>query len=133
MSVFESHQAMLFEPSYEDAGFERLWLAERRIDVVEWTRVGDGWDQRWKAKRPYINIIDIVLPKRDGIQCIRRLKAFDRNCKVIVLTAFEGKWGAHWIAKAMEAGADGFVPKPLKKERFLASVDYVLGLSGRKK
>jgi two-component system chemotaxis response regulator CheY len=128
----EVHQAMLFEPSYDDAGFVRLWLAERRVEVVEWTRVGDGWTHRWRQKKPLINIIELVLPRMDGMACLKKLKAFDPETRVILVHSMTGKWGSEITLKAMTEGADAVVPKPYTKERFMASLDYVLARGGRK-
>ncbi len=59
--------------------------------------------------RPAVVLLDILLPKTDGIEVLRQIKAIHPDCQVIMLTALNTRQLA---AKALEFGAFDLVGKP---------------------
>lgn len=68
-------------------------------------------------------IVDIGLPKLDGIQVITRWRAANRNFPVLVLTA-RGRWQDK--VAGLEAGADDYVVKPFQIEEILARTNALI-------
>jgi DNA-binding NarL/FixJ family response regulator len=69
-------------------------------------------------------LMDIRMPRVDGIEATRRLRALDDAPPVIILTTFDEDdllWGA------IEAGASGFVLKDTTAEDLIAGVSAVAG------
>ena len=69
---------------------------------------------------PYdVVILDIGLPKMDGISILRQWRRSERNMPVIILTARD-----RWSDKVtgMDAGADDYLAKPFHMEELLARV-----------
>ncbi len=64
--------------------------------------------------RPDVALVDFQLPDLSGVEVTRRLKALDAEVQVVIITAFTDP---EVIAKAVEAGACGFVPKTQSVER----------------
>ncbi|WP_375056782.1 response regulator [Zobellella sp. DQSA1] len=64
--------------------------------------------QQARAHAVDLVILDISLPKLDGLEVIGRLRAQGGGAKVIVFTAQSGQ---HVVARCMRAGAMGFVSK----------------------
>ena len=64
------------------------------------------------ANRPALILMDLQLPGIDGLELTRRLKAdpATRDIKVIAVTAYAMKGDQE---KALEAGCDGYVTKPI--------------------
>lgn len=62
--------------------------------------------------RPSLVIVDIGLPDGDGLDMVRELSAHRPNAPVILATS--GDDPAFCESAAIAAGADGFMPKPLK-------------------
>ncbi len=62
--------------------------------------------------RPRLILMDIQLPGVDGLELTRRLKADPalRPIKIVALTAYAMKGDRE---KALAAGCDGYIPKPL--------------------
>jgi len=69
---------------------------------------------------PYdIVILDIGLPKKDGISVLEQWRRAERNMPVILLTARD-RWSDK--VQGMDAGADDYVAKPFHMEELLARV-----------
>lgn len=68
-------------------------------------------------------IVDIGLPKLDGIQLVTRWRASNRNFPVLILTA-----RSRWQDKVagLEAGADDYVVKPFQIEEILARANALI-------
>jgi CheY-like chemotaxis protein len=69
---------------------------------------------------PDLIVTDINMPRMDGIEMIRRIRGseFIRGTPIIVMSAY----GKRVIDEAIDAGADGFVEKPIDLETFLETV-----------
>jgi DNA-binding response OmpR family regulator len=68
-------------------------------------------------------ILDLGLPKLDGLTILRRWRAEGRNMPVIILTAREG-WSAR--VDGINSGADDYLVKPFQMEELIARVRAVL-------
>lgn len=83
------------------------------IDVVE-------------RERPDLVLMDLSLPVIDGWEVARRLKANEalKHIPIIALTAHAMVGDAE---KALAAGCDDYVPKPLDEDLLFAKIDQFLG------
>lgn len=73
-------------------------------------------------------VIDIMLPKRDGLSIIRALRAAGKDLPVIVLSA-RGNVDAKILG--LEAGADDYMAKPFSVAELLARVQALLRRASR--
>src|SRR5207247_1467925 len=76
---------------------------------------------------PDLIVTDIHMPRMDGIEMIRRIRGseFISGTPIIVISAY----GKRVIDEAIDAGADGFVEKPIDLETFLEAVRSKLALA----
>lgn len=65
------------------------------------SRVQEAW--------PDVVLLDVLMPKADGFEVLRRIKEIHPSCAVIMLTGVNSQ---HLAAKAMESGAFDFIGKP---------------------
>ncbi len=65
-----------------------------------------------KADRPQLILLDMGLPGMDGLALVRLLKADPETCAihVVAVTSYPEKFSR---AKALEAGCDGYLLKPI--------------------
>jgi two-component system OmpR family response regulator len=68
-------------------------------------------------------ILDLGLPKMDGLTALKRWRANGRNIPVLVLTA-RGNWDER--VDGIEAGADDYVVKPFRTEEVVARIRAIL-------
>jgi len=82
---------------------------------------GDGREAVRRAAefRPDAIVIDLELPGLDGYEATRRIKAQTPGPRVIILTAYAGPGE---MARARQAGADGFVVKGQPYEVLVAAI-----------
>ena len=85
----------------------------------------DGDDGFFKlSEYPYdLAIIDIGLPKMDGLALIRKARQQDIKTPVIVLTA-RGSWQEK--VQGLDAGADDYLTKPFHVEELLARCNALI-------
>ncbi len=68
-------------------------------------------------------VIDLGLPRLDGMSLIRKLRSAERNMPVLILTA-RGNWQDK--VKGLEAGADDYLTKPFQIEELLARLNALI-------
>jgi DNA-binding response OmpR family regulator len=75
------------------------------------------------ALRPQLIILDLMLPKRSGSEVLAAIRPelSPDETHVIVVSAWPDA-----DAAALEAGADGFLPKPFEPDELEAIVNHVL-------
>jgi DNA-binding response OmpR family regulator len=77
--------------------------------------------QRVKADRPHLVLLDIRMPKMNGIEVLQRIREIDPEMGVIMVTAVnEEEMGR----KALELGAFDYIVKPLDLKYLERSVWY---------
>ncbi len=91
--------------------------------VVE--TVGDGEEAWFRGdKEDYGAIIlDLGLPKMDGLSVLKRWRANGRRTPVLILTA-RGTWAER--VDGIDAGADDYLPKPFQMEELLSRLRAIV-------
>lgn len=95
----------------------RINLIARQYDVLTAT-TGLGALETAQQGRPDIVVLDLGLPDLDGVEVIRRLRAWT-EVPVIVLS---GRADSTDKVQALDSGADDYVTKPFSVEELLARI-----------
>ncbi|MCU1684303.1 MAG: desR [Amycolatopsis sp.] len=95
---------------------------ESDIEVV--AQVGSGDDVLAAAKEtsPDVALLDVQMPGKDGLEAAAELHKAMPSCRIIICTTF-GRPG--YLARAMAAGASGFVVKDAPPEQLVDAVRRV--------
>jgi DNA-binding NarL/FixJ family response regulator len=103
------------------AGFHKL-LETAGIDVVGEAADGREAVDMARALRPSIVLMDIRMPRLDGIEATRLLTADAEGIRVLILTTFGLD---DYVYDALRAGASGFMLKDAPPEELLAAIEVV--------
>ena len=104
------------------AGFRKLLESAPDIEVVG--EAQDGREAVDLARRllPSLVLMDIRMPRLDGIEATRRLTADGNGMRVLILTTFGLD---EYVYEALRAGASGFMLKDAPPEELLAAIEIV--------
>jgi DNA-binding NarL/FixJ family response regulator len=104
------------------SGFRMILRADPEIDVIG--EAGDGEEAVALARelKPDVVLMDIRMPKLDGIAATRLLLQEEDAPRVLVLTTFDLD---EYVHAALRAGASGFLLKDAQPTDLLAAVHLV--------
>jgi response regulator NasT len=93
----------------ERSGFEVCAEARDGREAVELAR----------TERPDLAIMDVKMPRLDGIEAARRILA-ERPIPIVMLTAYGQR---ELVARAVEAGVFGYLVKPFRETDLLPAIE----------
>ena len=99
-------------------------LLQRNPDLTVVGEAADGEQtlQLFQQLEPDLLLLDLSMPKMDGLDCLREIKSRWPEAKVIVLTMHEDE---NYIKQAMQAGAAAYVHKSAADTDLFKAIDAV--------
>jgi two-component system chemotaxis response regulator CheY len=97
----------------EPEGFEVVGEASDGVEVIE----------KFKELHPDVVMMDIVMPKRSGIDAVKGIVAMDPTARVVMCSALGQET---LVMEAIEAGAKDFIVKPFKPDSVVATLRKAL-------
>lgn len=82
----------------------------------------EGWS-RFNYDKPDICIIDVMLPRKDGLSLVSDIRKIDEQVPIIFLTA---RVRTEDVLKGLEAGADDYMKKPFSMEELILRIKSLL-------
>ncbi|ABZ00211.1 TPA: response regulator [Pseudomonas putida] len=101
----------------------RMLMERHGYDVVAETDNGVAALQLTRQHLPDIVVLDIGIPKLDGLEVIARMATFSPGSKVLVLTS---QAPGNFSMRCMQAGAAGYVCKQQELTELLSAIKAVL-------
>ena len=103
------------------AGFRLILEADDGIEVVGDASDGEEAVAAARRLRPDVVLMDVRMPRLDGLEAARRILAdpATASCRVIMLTTFDLD---EYVYAAVVAGASGFLLKDVSPEQLVAAV-----------
>ena len=99
---------------------ERLKFHQYRVSTAE---DGEAGLEKFRKEGADLVLLDLMMPKLDGIETLNRMKKEDPEVLVIMMTAFGTMEKA---VEAMKKGAYDFIPKPGDPEHILLTIEKAL-------
>ena len=91
--------------------------------AVDWVKDGDMADTALRGERYDLVLLDLSLPRRDGMQVLHDMRAREDRTPVLVATARDSV--PHRVA-GLDAGADDYILKPYDLDELLARIRAML-------
>lgn len=100
--------------------------SKKDIDVLD--VAGDGQEviKSVRKNRPDIILMDVRMPKMDGVQCTKIIKEIYPQIKIIILTTFDDD---EYVYSALKYGASGYLLKGVSMDELAEAIRTVY--SGR--
>lgn len=109
-------------PLFRD-GLRRLLQAEPGFEVVGEAADGEGLAELARETRPDIILLDLSMPKRDGMEVLRELSVTRSSARTLLLTASINK---PQIVQALRLGAYGVIMKESTTQKLFESIHCVM-------
>ena len=100
-------------------GFRKILESEPDIDVVGEAQDGGEAIEKTSLLRPDVVLMDIRMPRVDGIEATRRIAG---KARVLILTTFDVN---EYVYDALRAGASGFLLKDTQADQLVTGVRVV--------
>jgi two-component system chemotaxis response regulator CheY len=111
----------------DDASFMRQIIREileaDGHEIVAEASDGVQAVEAWRKHRPDLVTMDIVMPRRSGIDSVRAIVGIDPTARIVMCSALGQET---LVTEALQAGATDFIVKPFKPDAVLATVRRAL-------
>lgn len=101
---------------------QQIFVSEQYV-IAGTAENGEEGFTMYKELKPDLVTMDITMPKMDGITSLTKIIEYDKNAKVVMVSAL-GK--EDMVKKALLAGAKNYITKPLDRKKVLERVKMVL-------
>ena len=111
----------------EDSNSTRLMLRDS-LKMAHHEIVAEAIDgietiEKFIATNPDILLLDVGMPKKDGISALREIMSAKPDAKIIMITADET---LSTITQSSEAGVQAYLVKPFSSEQVLTAITMAL-------
>lgn len=130
MSDMYKTPILLVEDNPMDVDLTKRAFARRKLsNPLHIARDGEEavqWISRWEAgePRPVIILLDLKLPKIDGLEVLRRLKVHPL-CRTIPVAVLTSSGEDRDIETAYQLGVNSYIVKPVDFEKFLEVAEQI--------
>lgn len=119
-------RVLVVDDSVSDREVVKSFLRQGGHQVVGEASSGQEALTAYRALRPDVVIMDLVMPKMNGCDATRAILREDPKARIV---ATSGLSQPSVQGEAEEAGATGFVPKPIEAEDLLAEIEAAVAAS----
>jgi heavy metal response regulator len=113
---------LVIEDEKKVANFVRKGLEEEHY-AVDYAYDGESGLYMAEVNEYDLIVLDLMIPKIDGLEVLKRIRGNRNNVPILVLTA---KDGVEDIVRGLDAGCDDYLTKPFEFLEFLARIRALL-------
>jgi len=101
------------------AGIAAMMANEPDIDIVAEARDGAEAVALFEVHRPDVVLIDLRMPKLDGVSAIHAIRSIDPSARLVALTTYDGDADIH---RALSAGACAYLLKDAMVDELVGAI-----------
>ena len=90
---------------------------------LDFAQDGEETLRKLKDQRFTLALVDIKMPKMDGLEVLRRAQAAGNQTPILILTAYQS---VELAKEAVKLGAHNYLPKPFERHQILSAVRNAL-------
>ena len=125
----QAQRILIVDDNEPNRGILEARLTGHGYEVLH---AGDGEEALAAAKehRPDLILLDVMMPKIDGIEVCRRLKS-DPAMSFVPIILVTAKAESNDVVEGLDAGADEYLTKPIDQKALVARVKALLRLKAQ--
>jgi len=100
-------------------GLKTILELEENMKVVGVAKDGVEALELFKQTMPQVVLMDIRMPKMDGVECTKLIKEFCPDAIVLILTTFDDE---EYIIEALNGGAAGYMLKDIEGDNLIKAI-----------
>ena len=105
-------------------GSRQLLEFDGSIEVIAEANDGDECIEVLQEMKPQILLLDINMPKKNGIEVLEEIKKRNLDVKVLILTVHNE---IEYLMKAIEIGVDGYILKDSESSELKKAINLIIG------
>ncbi|ACU61549.1 response regulator transcription factor [Chitinophaga pinensis] len=113
---------LLVEDEIVLAGVVKETLEANGFQISHAENGQQGWEQ-YLSFRPELCVVDIMMPRKDGLSLVKDIRSVDEQTPIIFLTA---KSETQDVIKGLQTGADDYIKKPFSIEELILRIKTLL-------
>ncbi len=111
----------------DDAAFMRHMLkgilTGMGCEIVAEASDGEDACKKYEENKPDLVTMDLIMPKKGGLEALREIREKDPKAKVVVISAIDQRQP---LMEALKHGAADYVVKPFEKDRVQEAISRVI-------
>ena len=108
----EKTLSMIIKDTLEEQGF-----------LISIAFNGEGGLRTFYTQKPDVVVADVMMPRMDGFEMVRRIRQTDRTTPVLFLTA---RSGINDVVEGFELGANDYLKKPFSMQELIIRIKALL-------
>lgn len=104
-------------------GIRQLLEFDGSIQVVDEASDGEECIEKLKSAKPDVLLLDINMPKKNGIEVLEEIKKKNIDVKVLILTVHNE---IEYLVKAVDIGVDGYILKDSESVELKKAINTVM-------
>ncbi|MGM0464108.1 MAG: response regulator [Bacteroidota bacterium] len=122
-SKLSRYNILVAEDEYVNRAYFNIILGKHNYNVIEAENGSIAFDIFKSGQKIDLVIMDLKMPVMDGWEATRLIRAHDSRIRIIIISAY-GLNGEK--QRALDAGADMVMPKPVKPDKLLSAISRYL-------
>lgn len=104
-------------------GIRQLLEFDGSIEVISEANDGEECLEKLKETKPQVLLLDINMPKKNGIEVLKEIKKNNIDVKVLILTVHNE---IEYLMKAIDIGVDGYILKDSESSELKKAINAVI-------